>query len=99
MAKSSKAIYSSKILKAGSIRLYAISDQDRKAIESELAQPVAEGEEAMEEEPDYIDDEQLARRWISYVVGIVMGRFSPDISGATGRTEWGRSAKRTSPLP
>jgi hypothetical protein len=53
----------------------------------------------MEEEPDYIDDEQLARRWISYVVGIVMGRFSPDISGATGRTEWGRSAKRTSPLP
>ncbi len=27
-------------------RLYAISDQDRKAIESELAQPVAEGEEA-----------------------------------------------------
>ena len=28
---------------------------------------------------DYIDDEELARRWISYCVGIVMGRFQPDI--------------------
>ena len=65
-------------------RLYGISDQDRKAIESELAQPVAEGEEAKEEEPDYIDDEELARRWISYAVGIVMGRFQPDI-GDLGR--------------
>ena len=27
-------------------RLYGISDEDRKAIESELAEPVAEGEEA-----------------------------------------------------
>lgn len=56
-------------------RLYAISDQDRKAIESELAEPVAEGEEA--KEPDYIDDEEIAHRWISYCVGIVMGRFQP----------------------
>lgn len=64
-------------------RLYAISDQDRKAIESELAEPVAEGEEA--KEPDYIDDEELARRWISYAMGIVMGRFQPDISGALGQ--------------
>ena len=66
-------------------RLYGISDEDRKAIESELAQPVAEGEEAKEEEPDYVDDEELAHRWISYAVGIVMGRFQPDISGALGQ--------------
>lgn len=66
-------------------RLYGISDEDRKAIESELAEPVADGEEAKEVEPDYIDDEELARRWISYAVGIVMGRFQPDISGALGQ--------------
>jgi hypothetical protein len=61
-------------------RLYGISDQDRKAIESELAQPVAEGEDAAKDAgTDYIDDEELARRWISYAVGIVMGRFQPDI--------------------
>lgn len=66
-------------------RLYGISDEDRKAIESELAQPVAEGEEAKEVEPDYIDDEELARRWISYAVAIVMGRFQPDISAALGQ--------------
>jgi hypothetical protein len=66
-------------------RLYGISDEDRKAIESELAQPVAEDEEANEEETDYIDDEELARRWISYCVGIVIGRFQPDVSGALGQ--------------
>ena len=61
-------------------RLYGISDQDRKAIESELAQPVAEGEDAAKDAgTDYIDDEELAHRWISYAVGIVMGRFQPDI--------------------
>jgi type I restriction-modification system DNA methylase subunit len=58
-------------------RLYGISDEDRRAIEAELAEPQAEGEEA--NEPDYIDEEELARRWISYAVGIVMGRFQPDV--------------------
>ena len=65
-------------------RLYGISDEDRVAIESELAEPAAEGEEAKEKEP-YIDEEELARRWISYAMGIIMGRFSPDISGALGQ--------------
>lgn len=60
-------------------RLYGISDQDRKTIESELAEPPAEGEETKEEEQDYIDDEELAHRWISYAVGIVMGRFQLDV--------------------
>jgi hypothetical protein len=66
-------------------RLYDISDEDRKAIESELAEPAAEGEEAKEGEQDYIDDEELALRWISYAVGIVMGRFQPGVSGALGQ--------------
>lgn len=66
-------------------RLYGISDGDRKAIESELAQPVAEGEEAKEAEPDYLDDEDLARCWISYCVGIVMGRFQPGGDLGQGR--------------
>jgi len=65
-------------------QLYGISDEDRKAIESELALPVAEGEQVVVE-PDYIDDEELARRWISYAVGIAMGRFQPDIPGAVGQ--------------
>lgn len=66
-------------------RLYDISDEDRRAIEDELAEPIVEGEVAKEDEPDYIDDEELARRWISYAVGIVMGRFQPDISGTLGQ--------------
>jgi len=62
-------------------RLYGISEADRKAIESELAEPAAEGEER-----DYIDDEELALRWISYAVGVVMGRFQPGSGGpGTGR--------------
>lgn len=65
-------------------RLYGISEEDRRAIESELAQPASEGEDAAEEtEPDYIDEEELSRRWIFYAMGIVMGRFQPG-AGAIG---------------
>ncbi len=65
-------------------RLYGISDEDRRAIESELAQPASEGEDAAEEtEPDYIDEEELSRRWVSYAMGIVIGRFQPG-AGAIG---------------
>ena len=79
-------------------RLYGISDEDRKAIESELAEPVAEGEEAKEEEPDYIDEEELALRWISYAVGIVMGRFQPDI-GDLGQGRFSAAGGGTASLP
>ena len=66
--------------------LYGISDEDRRAIETELAEPAAEGEYAEEKsEQDYIDKEELALRWISYAVGIVMGRFQPGVSGALGQ--------------
>lgn len=72
-------------------RLYAISDQDRKAIESEIARPEVEGEEAKKTEPDYIDDEELARRWISYAVGIILGRFQPGV-GALGQGNFSKYA-------
>jgi len=66
-------------------RLYNIGDEDRGAIEAELAEPIAEGGGAeTEDEPDYIDDEELSLRWISYAIGIVMGRFKPGINGELG---------------
>ncbi|MEM0498295.1 MAG: BREX-1 system adenine-specific DNA-methyltransferase PglX [Methanothrix sp.] len=58
-------------------RLYAISEEDRRAIEAEL--------EGGDEEQCEIDEEELALRWIDYCVGIVMGRFSPGVPHALGR--------------
>ncbi|MEM2097382.1 MAG: hypothetical protein QXI70_04425, partial [Methanothrix sp.] len=58
-------------------RLYAISEEDRRAIEAEL--------EGADEEQCEIDEEELALRWIDYCVGIVMGRFSPGVPHALGR--------------
>lgn len=77
-------------------RLYGISDEDRAAIEAELAQPVpvvalAEPTEAVTLTDDEVVVEEpttrdaLARRWVSYAVGIVLGRFQPGIEGAIGR--------------
>ena len=83
-------------------RLYGISDEDRKAIESELSavgEQASENSEASDEdeadtdeaetEPLSADDLQvtiaLARRWISYAVGVVLNRFQPGIDGALGR--------------
>jgi hypothetical protein len=75
-------------------RLYEISDDDRRAIEAELAAPTAgadendegdtgDGEaEADEEAP--LTQEELAQRWISYAVGIALGRFQPGVAGALG---------------
>jgi hypothetical protein len=75
-------------------RLYEISDDDRRAIEAELAAPTAgadendegdtgDGEaEADEEAP--LTPQELAQRWISYAVGIALGRFQPGVAGALG---------------
>ncbi len=60
-------------------RLYGISDEDRAAIEAELSGPDDGGEH--EEPQPKIDGEELARRWISYAVGVTMGRFSPGAAG------------------
>jgi hypothetical protein len=78
--------------------LYGISDEDRAAIEAELVEPTAQ-DASDEENGDFSSDtedieaaedapltrEELARRWISYAVGIVIGRFQPGIDGALGR--------------
>jgi hypothetical protein len=79
-------------------RLYSISDEDRAAIEAELAEPTineisdddsddanfdAEDADMSPEVP--LSRAELARQWISYAVGIVMGRLQPGIDGALGR--------------
>jgi hypothetical protein len=77
--------------------LYGITDDDRAAIEAELAEPAsleADGDENDETADDDTGEavleavlmpEELARRWIGYAVGIVMGRFQPGVEGALGR--------------
>jgi hypothetical protein len=67
-------------------RLYEISPEDRKAIEEELAAaPLAEtdggeeeaesGEESAETAEASLTVEELAQRWVSYAVGLALGRF------------------------
>ena len=82
-------------------RLYQISDTDRKAIEDELSgvttdiDEVETEEERDEEEPDDDDvdnggesptENTLAKQWVSYAVGIALGRFCPGVEGALGRS-------------
>lgn len=70
-------------------RLYGISDEDRAAIEAELAGGMviddeeAEAPEAEETAPK-VTRQELAVRWVSYAVGIIMGRFQPGVEGALG---------------
>jgi hypothetical protein len=76
-------------------RLYEISPEDRRAIEEELAEPTAEGSEAEEageanEEAEAgealsLSQEELAQRWVSYAVGLALGRFAPGEPGGLGR--------------
>lgn len=77
-------------------RLYGISDTDRAAIEAELAgggldyEDRERDEEAEHEEREegaaegVMTQEELAIRWISYALGIVLGRFQPGVRGALG---------------
>uniref|UniRef100_A0A7C4EYT0 site-specific DNA-methyltransferase (adenine-specific) n=1 Tax=Desulfomonile tiedjei TaxID=2358 RepID=A0A7C4EYT0_9BACT len=80
-------------------RLYGISEEDRRAIEEELS--VVNGSLSIEEteDPQAIEDEdsftndqgpmtkdqQLAKAWISYAVGVVMGQFEPGKENGLGR--------------
>jgi len=78
-------------------RLYGISDEDRRAIEAELAAGGATAENEDDEEPRDADaeetattetfwsEEKLARAWISYAVGAVMGQFEPGKENGLGR--------------
>lgn len=69
-------------------RLYGISAEDRAAIEAELAEPTVEGAEPAEAEDGAPGRRELAERWISYAVGVVLGRFTPGEAGAIGRGEF-----------
>ena len=78
-------------------RLYGISDEDRQAIEAELAtgsipQLDDDSEEIepggfAEQEPSEStwSSEALAKAWISYAVGVIMGHFRPGIENGVGR--------------
>jgi len=78
-------------------RLYGISEEDRRAIEAELAAGGATTENEEDEEPGDSDSEEtettetfwseedLAKAWISYAVGVVMGQFEQGKENGLGR--------------
>jgi hypothetical protein len=82
-------------------RLYGIGPEDRSAIEAELSEPTTtvdadDATETSSADASAGDDEAvstskqlsmpaLAQQWVSYAVGIVLGRFPPGIEGAIGR--------------
>ena len=81
-------------------RLYGISEADREAIEAELSivhdlvdvETTADDEVNIDDAEgggsdlaDLLTHQQLAQRWISYAIGIVLGRFQPGVDGAIGR--------------
>ena len=77
-------------------RLYGISDEDRRAIEAELSgisisESNGENAEGNHERSDEeatektITRQKLAYMWVSYTVGIVMGRFVPGVESSLGR--------------
>lgn len=92
-------------------RLYGISDADRAAIEAELAgKSLANDDEDMESALSNADEdatdttpsmtpEELAVRWISYAVGVVLGRFSPGTPGALGSAVYRREDFAVGSLP
>ncbi|MBW1707833.1 MAG: BREX-1 system adenine-specific DNA-methyltransferase PglX, partial [Deltaproteobacteria bacterium] len=85
-------------------RLYGISDKDRSGIEAEISGRDfidSEPEDTDDEEKQGNDDQQsasplsrdsLARQWINYSVGVVMGRFDPGVEKALGRGRFSAEA-------
>ena len=80
------------------IAVTGISNEDRRAIEAELAEaatndasddesdiPSSDAEDADMATEVTLTRDELARQWISYALGIVMGRFQPGIDGVLGR--------------
>ncbi len=69
-------------------RLYEISPEDRRAIEEELQAAPGSGDDIDEDEPKTGEEateaeetapctqEELAHRWVSYAIGIALGRFA-----------------------
>ena len=75
-------------------RLYGLSEEDLAAIDLELSAPAVaevEGEEATDGEPEEDDVQawelsksEFSRRWISYAIGSVLGRFEIGKPGGLG---------------
>ncbi len=92
-------------------RLYGISDEDRAAIEAELrsdqssvdSEKSDEGDEATEveeaETATTMTWQELAVRWVSYAVGIVLGRFKPGVAGELGSAVYRREDFAIGSLP
>jgi len=82
-------------------RLYGISDEDRSAIEAELAGRTMTSYDEDETAPNKAEDaeeleatmtrEELAVRWISYAAGVVLGRFKPGVVGELGSAVYRRT--------
>ena len=82
-------------------RLYGINDEDRAVIKAELAEdPSAEegAEDEAELEPP-MTTEELAVHWISYALGILLGRFRPGVPGALGSAIYRREDFAVGSLP
>jgi hypothetical protein len=93
----------------GVYRLYGISDEDRSALEAEVTSepciveddgdisPV-DGDET-EQPQSLVSHDELAARWISYAVGIIVGRFRPGTAGKLGSAVYRRSDFAIGSLP
>ncbi len=92
-------------------RLYGIGAEDRAAIEAELhsgqssedsgqedGEMPKEGEEETETATS-MTREELAVRWVSYAVGVVLGRFKPGIAGELGSAIYRREDFAIGSLP
>jgi hypothetical protein len=92
-------------------RLYGISREDRAAIEADLTggrlaedgdedESPSFDEERQEESAEApITQEELAIRWISYAIGVVLGRFRPGVLGALGSAAYCRVEFAVGSLP
>jgi hypothetical protein len=90
-------------------RLYGIGAEDRAAIEAELTggtvieeeeDEPASAEDGEPEEPEApMNREELAVRWISYAVGVVLGRFQPGVVGELGSAVYRRDDFAIGSLP
>ncbi|MBP1469035.1 hypothetical protein EYB53_025225 [Candidatus Chloroploca sp. M-50] len=98
-------------------RLYGIAGEDRAAIEAELSvvssslsvedddeQPTTDNEQ-LTTDNEQLTTDQLARQWISYALGVALGRFRPSGGGpppprppSPTRGEGGDGGKHPSPL-
>ena len=93
-------------------QLYGISDEDRAAIEAELSggSSVEGGESETNSEEQEAEGEaeaaastmtpqELAVRWASYAVGILLGRFKPGVAGELGSAVYRREDFAIGSLP